>query len=55
MGVSAVGGVIGPTLAGYAFDTQGSYIFIWVTLAVAVALTTALLLSMGPKDRRAPS
>jgi MFS family permease len=55
MGVSAVGGVIGPTLAGYAFDTQGSYIFIWVTLAVAIALATVLLLSMGPKDGRAPS
>ena len=51
MGVSAVGGVIGPTLAGYAFDTQGSYLFIWIALAAAIALAAVLLLSMGPKDK----
>ena len=43
MGVSALGGILGPTLAGWVFDTRGSYHSVWLFLcgltAVAVLLT----------------
>ena len=43
MGAGAVGGMIGPTLAGWIFDTAGNYRLIWLfyvaVLAIAVGLT----------------
>ena len=30
MGSASVGGILGPTLVGYAFDSLGSYIAVWV-------------------------
>ncbi|MBW2334739.1 MAG: MFS transporter [Deltaproteobacteria bacterium] len=44
MGSASIGGIIGPTLAGWAFDTFGSYRFIWLifcglsSLAIYLAL-----------------
>ncbi len=49
MGASAVGGIIGPTLAGYFFDTTGSYFFTWILLGIATSFTVVLMLNIGPK------
>jgi len=38
MGVSAMGGVIGPTMTGWFFDFTGSYFPVWVTLAIVMGL-----------------
>jgi MFS family permease len=46
MGSASMGGIIGPTLAGWVFDSLGSYYFIWLTLsglaAVAIILVSRL-------------
>jgi len=44
MGSAAVGGIIGPTLAGWVFDTVGSYRPIWLLLCGLTGLTTVLIL-----------
>jgi OFA family oxalate/formate antiporter-like MFS transporter len=44
MGSSAVGGIIGPTLAGWVFDTLGTYYPIWLVLFGLIGLTTVLIL-----------
>jgi MFS family permease len=44
MGSAAFGGIIGPTLAGWAFDTMGSYQPIWLLLCGLNGLTTVLIL-----------
>lgn len=38
MGFASMGGIIGPTLAGYAFDTLGSYHVIWLVFCGAVSV-----------------
>ena len=43
MGSAAVGGIIGPTLAGWVFDTVGSYHPIWLVLFGLTGLTTVLI------------
>ena len=46
MGSASMGGIIGPTLAGWVFDSLGSYYFIWLALsglaAVAIILVSRL-------------
>lgn len=50
-----IGGVLGPLLLGYVFDTTGSYQSgIWILAAVNLA-TVPLLLLMGPSSRLAGS
>jgi len=44
MGSAAVGGIIGPTSAGWAFDTVGSYQFIWLVFCGILGLATILIL-----------
>jgi len=44
MGSAAVGGIIGPILAGWVFDTVGSYQPIWLVLCGLTGLTTILIL-----------
>jgi len=44
MGVGSFGGIIGPTLAGWVFDTVGSYQPIWLFLCGLTGLTTVLIL-----------
>ena len=51
MGASAIGGLIGPTLAGYLFDTTGSYTFTWIILGIATSSTVALMLGLGPQAK----
>jgi OFA family oxalate/formate antiporter-like MFS transporter len=51
MGVSAFGGIVGPTLAGYLFDTTGSYTFTWILLGIASSSAVALMLGLGPEKK----
>jgi len=44
MGSAALGGIIGPTLAGWVFDSMGSYHTIWLVLCGLTGLTTVLIL-----------
>jgi len=44
MGSAAIGGMIGPTLAGWVFDTLGSYQPIWLLFCVLTCLTMVLIL-----------
>lgn len=49
MGASAIGGMIGPTFAGYIFDTTGSYTVAWISLGLASSVTVILMLGIGAK------
>jgi MFS family permease len=51
MGAAAAGGMIGPTLAGFIFDTTGSYHYTWVSLGIASSLSVLLMLFIGPKPK----
>ena len=51
MGASAVGGIVGPTLAGYLFDTTGDYTVTWILLGITTSSTVALMLSLGPRKK----
>ena len=44
MGFGSFGGIIGPTLAGWVFDTVGSYHPVWLLLCGLNGLTTVLIL-----------
>jgi MFS family permease len=44
MGIAAVGGIIGPTLAGFVFDTMGNYQYIWVAFSGLIFLSSLLIL-----------
>lgn len=46
MGFASLGGIIGPTVAGWAFDAVGSYQFIWLIFSGLIGLTVALILKM---------
>ena len=48
MGSAAIGGIIGPTLAGWVFDSIGSYQILWLALAGAVSLAVLLVLRVKP-------
>ncbi len=49
MGASAVGGMIGPTFAGYIFDVSGSYTVAWLSLGLVSCVTVFLMLAIGKK------
>jgi MFS family permease len=49
MGASAGGAVIGPTLAGLVFDTWRSYTVTWIALAIGIAVSAILILSISPR------
>jgi OFA family oxalate/formate antiporter-like MFS transporter len=51
MGVSAFGGMIGPTLAGFIFDTTGSYYFTWIGFGIANGFSIILMLSVNRKTK----
>jgi len=48
MGFASIGGIIGPTLAGWVFDTLGSYDFIWLVFAGCMSLGIILALRIKP-------
>jgi OFA family oxalate/formate antiporter-like MFS transporter len=51
MGCSAVGSIIGPTLAGYLFDTTGTYFYTWIMLGIASSFSVVLMLNLGPRKQ----
>jgi len=55
MGFAAAGGIIGPTLTGWAFDMWGNYRFVWLGFSVLLLLAIVLILKMGPHPRRTVS
>ncbi len=50
MGFGACGGIIGPTTAGWVFDTMGSYYFVWLVLSALIGLSIILILRIESKD-----
>jgi MFS family permease len=48
MGAASLGGIIGPTLAGWVFDSLGSYYSVWIALSACTALAILLALRMKP-------
>lgn len=48
MGISAVGGIAGPTLAGWVFDTRGTYDLIWLVLFGLMGIAVFLTLLVEP-------
>ena len=48
MGASAVGSIIGPTLAGLTFDTMGSYQLIWLVYCSLTIISIAVILMLKP-------
>jgi MFS family permease len=44
MGTASIGGIIGPTLAGWVFDSVGSYHFIWIAFSGCTVLAILLVL-----------
>ena len=47
-GTAAIGGIIGPTLAGWVFDTMGSYHVIWLGLCGFSGVALILVLRIKP-------
>jgi OFA family oxalate/formate antiporter-like MFS transporter len=50
MGAGAVGGIIGPTMAGWVFDKLGFYGPIWLIFFMSTALTIILILKIEPVE-----
>jgi len=48
MGFASIGGIVGPTLAGWVFDTLGSYRFIWLAFCGFSGLSMWLILRIKP-------
>jgi sugar phosphate permease len=48
MGSAAMGGIVGPTLAGWFFDSVGSYQVLWMAFAGAISLAVPLVLRVKP-------
>jgi MFS family permease len=46
MGSASLGGIIGPTLAGWVFDVWGSYRFIWIAFSAFTAITIIMVLKI---------
>jgi OFA family oxalate/formate antiporter-like MFS transporter len=46
MGSASIGGIIGPTVAGWAFDTWGSYHLIWFVFCGTICLAIGLILKI---------
>ena len=49
MGISSIGGIIGPTLTGWIYDTLGNYNFIWLGSAGFIFLSVSMILSIRPE------
>lgn len=49
MGAASIGGIIGPTLAGYVFDTTGSYTATWIFLGITTSFTVPMMLMLEPE------
>ena len=51
MGSGAVGGIIGPTLAGWVFDRYGTYSYIWLFLCAMIGVAVLLILKVEPRQK----
>jgi MFS family permease len=51
MGLAAMGGIIGPTAAGWVFDTTGSYVDIWRILCALSGVAVMLIVFIQPKSK----
>jgi MFS family permease len=47
MGISSIGGIVGPALAGWTFDSFGSYHVIWITFSGLTGVAIAAILMIG--------
>jgi MFS family permease len=47
-GITAIGGVIGPSAAGWSFDTLGSYHSVWLWFAGTIVIAMVLILRLPP-------
>src|SRR3972149_2129722 len=54
MGLGSLGGVLGPTLAGWIFDTMRSYYIMWLIFFGLCLLSIGLILTMKPAIERNP-
>jgi len=52
MGFGAIGGIVGPTAAGWVFDRMGTYHFVWLTLSMLLGLAILLILGVESKKKR---
>ena len=52
MGCGAVGGIVGPTAAGWVFDRMGTYHFVWLTLSMLIGVAVFLILGVESKKKR---
>ena len=50
-GAGAVGGVIGPVVAGWAFDVHGSYVYVWLIFCALNILSMGLSVRVRPLTR----
>ncbi len=50
MGITAVGKIIGPSIAGWTYDTFGSYHPIWLAFAGISIVPVILMLTMKPHN-----
>jgi MFS family permease len=51
MGAASLGGIVGPPLAGWIFDSRQSYHLIWLTFAASVGLAILLVSKIeSPKE-----
>jgi MFS family permease len=48
LGSASIGGIIGPTLAGWAFDTLGSYTSVWYGLCGISGIAIFLIMKINP-------
>ena len=48
-GINSIGVIAGPPLAGWVFDSQGSYVWAWYGLAASAILASLILLTIPTK------
>jgi hypothetical protein len=51
-GIATIARIIGPTLAGWSFDTFGGYYVIWLVYAGTFAAAVLLMLTINPESRK---
>jgi sugar phosphate permease len=51
LGVSSIGGIIGPTITGRVYDTFGSYNYLWLIYAGILLLSILLISRVKPEKR----
>ncbi len=51
MGFASIGGIIGPTIAGWTFDTMGSYYLIWMVFCLLTLISGFVILCATPPSK----